>query len=207
MPYLAIAVGSLALLLVLAFFLLPWRLWLYHARLRRLADALGLSYTQHSTANRYDRFTWEVSGEAGGRAVKLARVPEGILGGGGRFVYAYVLSVPCSAPPRLSLFIGSPSGHGGGPALSRPQAQLGELGLWVAGGEVDAEALAGLDVLGILSADGMRQAGLEVKEGKARLFYDLGSHARSTDAAFVGRARAALVEFVGTMEGGLAARE
>lgn len=173
----------------------------YHEMLGRLGGELGLTYQQHNTQNPLDRFAWSLTGEWSGRAVKMARVPPSMIGAGGRFFGAVLLSVPCKAPQALSVFIGRRRDIEGAPTASFPQPDLASLGIWAGEDELDAEALGGLAALGLLATDGLEQAGIEIKEGRARLYYDLGSPVLGFHPPFVRRALDALAEWAAFCEG------
>jgi len=173
----------------------------YHEMLRRVGRELGLTYQQHNTQNPLDRFAWSLTGEWEGRAVKMARVPPSILGDQGRFFGAVVLSVPCEAPRALSAFIGRRWDIGGAPTASFPRPHLASLGIWAGEDELDAEPLGGLAAPGLLATDGLEQAGIEIKEGRARLYYDLGSPVLDFHPPFVRRALDALAELAASIEG------
>jgi len=173
----------------------------HHAMLQRLAADLGLEYGCRTTSTLYDRFAWSLTGEWAGRAMKMARVPPSLIGAGGRFFGAVVLSVPCEAPGALSAFIGRRRDIEGAPPASLPQPHLASLGIWAGEDELDAEPLGGLAALGLLATDGLEQAGIEIKEGRARLYYDLGSPVLDFHPPFVRRALDALVELATSIEG------
>jgi len=172
----------------------------YHEMLRRVGRELGLTYQQHNTQNPLDRFAWSLTGEWAGRAVKMARVPPSMIGAGGRFFGAVVLSVPCEAPGALSAFIGRRRDIEGAPTASLPQPHLASLGIWAGEDELDSEAVGGMTAVELLAADGLEQVGLEIKEGRARLYYDLGSPVLDFHPPFVRRALDALAELAGSLE-------
>jgi hypothetical protein len=178
----------------------------YHRMLRRLADSLGLTYTQHSTMNPLDRFAWDISGKLEGREVKLARVPESFMGGEVQFAGAMVISVSCPGAETLSAFFGLRRNRIGGPGEGFPQPHLKGVGAWVAEGSVDLAALGRLDVLGLLATEGVVQGGIEIKEGKVRLYYDLGSPVLDSHPPFVERAARATIELAGCIEERVSAR-
>lgn len=177
-----------------------WRRRFYHVRLRELAEALGLTYTQHNRDNPGDRFAWDVAGEWRGRAVKLARVPEGFLATQIPFARAFVLSMEYEPPAPLAATIGFPAHYLHAPQTARPQTHIGELGLWLEEGELEPGTVAELDLLRILRLPEMRQTGVAIKNGKARLFYDRGSDRRNGDPAFVERALLALAALAEVVE-------
>jgi len=196
----------------------------YHRMLRRLAEALGLAYRQHSPTNPLDRFAWAISGSlptgdqsvavcpspanlptgspraTGGRDVKLARVPESFMGTESRFAGAVVVAVPCAAPRTFSGLIGRTWEQAGSPGQPFPQPALKKVAAWLAGQDVDLEALGRLPALEVLAMEGVVQAGIEIKGGSVRLYYELESPVLDFHPRFAERAVRATIELAEWVE-------
>jgi len=171
----------------------------YHDMLRRLAEALGLKYRQHNERNPLDRFAWAITGEFEGRDVKIARLPESFLGGEVRFLGANVISTPCRPAKPLSALLGRREDHLGQPSHEFPQAHLSGVGAWVKG-DFDPEAVGRLEVMEALVMDRMKEAGIEIKEGRAKLYYDLASPVLNYHPPLVQRALRAVIELAELVE-------
>jgi hypothetical protein len=75
------------------------------------------------------------------------------------------------------------------------------VGAWAAAGKLDADAVGALELLDVLAMPGVGQAGIEVREGRARLYYDLGSPALDFHPGFVRRALDGLAALAEAVEG------
>ena len=174
--------------------------------LRRLAGSLGLSYAQHSATNPLDRFAWEISGKHDGREVKLARVPQSFMGREMPWGGAATIAASCAVPERLSVSIRRRWDEPGGPGEPIPVPGLENLVACGAGGALDLGRLGRLAVMDVLTMEGPVQAGIEIKEGRVRLYYDLGSPVLNFHPPFVERALRATVELADMIQSGRATK-
>jgi len=172
----------------------------YHNMLKRLAEALGLTYSQDSPLGRLDRFRWELSGKFHGREAQIARVPRGVLRGEPPLVQATVVTMSCGPSKRLWAFIGSPWDHPGEPSHAFSQPYLADVRAWVEEGEFDPEPFGRLPIMELLAMGRMRRAALEIKGERVRLFYELDSPVLSYHPRFVERALKAMSELAELVE-------